>query len=421
MQVLITGILCFQFYAAAIIVLPMKRNHPPVTKLSFTALALVMLVFVKVVLIDGIDQYRAVKPALQAHQQHSSGERAGVLIEEDRASVAVLPRLQSPQRQRDMKSFRLDFEGSLPQPQPQIKGAENRSLEPRGDILKTTPKTIVAEVIDRVEPSTTQSSPPPRQALPSYPSHSGETAKVVIIIDDMGMARRYSFDTLDLPAPLTLAFLPYAPNLSELTVPAKKKGHELIIHVPMEPMDSSQNMGPSGLTTKMSKDEFMDVLDNHVFTAFEGYVGINNHMGSRLTQNERAMGWVMEALKARGLFFVDSKTIGSSVGARKAFEAGVPYAERDVFLDHYDTYEAVIKALGELERTAHRQGVAIAIGHPRKHTLEALRDWMPSMKERGLELVPVSAVLHHPAAKTRQETAKISVDVDNNRTDIEAE
>jgi len=182
----------------------------------------------------------------------------------------------------------------------------------------------------------------------------------------------------------------------------------------MEAM-AGNNLGPAGLKNDMSEDELKSTLENHVFPSFEGYVGINNHMGSRLTQNVKAMGWVMEELKERGLYFVDSKTIGSSVAARVARDTGIPYAERDVFLDHYDTLESVKKALADLERVAHRNGVAIAIGHPKTHTIEALRGWMPGMAERGLELVPASAVLHHPAQNNALSEMKTAPEIEPHR------
>lgn len=217
--------------------------------------------------------------------------------------------------------------------------------------------------------------------------------KVVLIIDDMGMAKKYTQDIIDLPAPMTLAFLPYATGLNEYAKESKSKGHELIIHVPMEPLDSSQDLGPAGLTTKLDRAEFLNRLDNDIFNSFDGYVGINNHMGSRLTQDAQAMHWLMPELKKRGLFYVDSKTISTSVAAQIAHAYSVDYAERDVFLDHEDNIDFVMKALYRTEKLARQKGYAIAIGHPKKNTIEGIKRWMVGMEERGLELVPVSEVL----------------------------
>lgn len=225
--------------------------------------------------------------------------------------------------------------------------------------------------------------------------HDGRPGKVVIIIDDMGMDRKNSNRTIELPGPLTLAFLPYAPQLAAITQSAKDHGHELIIHVPMQPTDTKLNMGPLALKDGLSREEF-DLMLGRIFDSFQGYVGINNHMGSKLTQEREEMGWVMEALKSRNLFFVDSKTIGNSVASSVADEYGLPHADRDVFLDHEPTPEFVASALRKLEKIAHARGYAIAIGHPKTATIEGLKAWLPHLKEKGLELVPVSDVLTKP-------------------------
>jgi polysaccharide deacetylase 2 family uncharacterized protein YibQ len=221
--------------------------------------------------------------------------------------------------------------------------------------------------------------------------HIEGTGKVVIIIDDMGMDRKHSQQIIDLPVPLTLAFLPYAPKLSDLTEKAKANGHELIIHVPMQPIDASLDPGPLVLRDDMSDASFDQMLEK-IFASFDGYKGINNHMGSKLTQDREAMDKVMEALAQRNLMFIDSKTIPNSVAAESAATHGLAFAERDVFLDHQNVKQVIMNALHELEVTAKRRGYAIAIGHPRETTIQALKEWLPTLKERGLTLVPVSAV-----------------------------
>ena len=227
---------------------------------------------------------------------------------------------------------------------------------------------------------------------------SGKKARIVIIIDDMGMSRKYSYETIDLPAPLTLAFLPYAPGLDKITRDARAKGHELLIHAPMEPLDRL-NPGPIALLDGMSEQELKDTL-RKMFDSFSGYVGINNHMGSKLTQNRPAMHVVMNELAARGLIFVDSKTINSSVAADVAAEHGLDYAERDIFLDHRETLDFARNALLETERHARKYGSAIAIGHPKVNTIQALKEWIPLAESRGFVIVSVSAVVRRQGVKT---------------------
>lgn len=223
--------------------------------------------------------------------------------------------------------------------------------------------------------------------------------KIAIIIDDMGLSLRSRLVEI-LPAPLTLAYLPYADNLSEKTKRAKKNGHELMVHMPMEPMNNHQDGGPRVLSTKQSDEQLRDTL-NWGLSQFDGFVGVNNHMGSRLTQDRHAMDVVMEELKKRDVYFVDSKTIGSSVAAEMAREHGLYYAERDVFLDHKITPEFIRDALKKVEQTARRQGYAVAIGHPHQETIDALKEWLPTVESKGYTLVPASAILKQPVVDDR--------------------
>ncbi len=227
--------------------------------------------------------------------------------------------------------------------------------------------------------------------IPPLKRAPGSEARVVIIIDDMGMGKSTA-KLIPLPGPLTLSYLPYARDLSKQTKLAYKSGHELMLHMPMQPSKSDLDPGPDVLTTSMAEKELKDSL-NKALESFDGYVGINNHMGSKLTSNARAMKWVMEVLRERKLFFIDSKTIGSSVGAQIAASYHLPFAERDVFLDHYTDIDSVRAALGKLERIARHQGIGIAIGHPKPDTIKALKEWLPTLEEKGIKLVPASAVV----------------------------
>ncbi len=248
----------------------------------------------------------------------------------------------------------------------------------------------------RAEPELIIKTPPPSPPLWQENAVSvdvpEETPKIVIIIDDVGMDRRHSEEVIGLPFPLTLAFLPYAPDVKSLVEEARRTGHEIMVHMPMEPMNPDLDTGGIVLRHDQSPEEFAQMLDEGL-SAFDGYVGLNNHMGSRLTQDEAAMDRLMAELKTRGLLFVDSRTIASTVAFDVAAEHGVPHAERDVFLDHDASLEAVRASLRRLERIAISHGTAIAIGHPRAHTIEGLREWLPMLKEKGIMLVPVSNVV----------------------------
>lgn len=225
----------------------------------------------------------------------------------------------------------------------------------------------------------------------------GQPPKIAVVIDDLGVDRRGTRAVIGLPAPLTLSFLAYADDLDAQTERASRAGHELFLHVPMEPVGNAYP-GAGALRAAMSDNELRGALDV-ALSAFPGYVGVNNHMGSRLTADKRAMDTVMAELKNRDLIFLDSVTTPDSVAARSAAEAGLPCAVRDVFLDHVRTRKEVLKRVRELERLALRNGFAVGIGHPHAVTTAVLKEWIPDAASRGFVFVPVSDVARKkPAA-----------------------
>lgn len=260
---------------------------------------------------------------------------------------------------------------------------------PPAPLMKKAKKEVSKAVVES-RPAPAVKKPPAEIKVESIP-YEGKP-KIVIIIDDLGMDRKRTEQVINLPGPITLAFLPYAPKLDEDTKTSLSKGHELLIHTPMEPMDGKMNPGPIALMDDMNEQQLKVVLEQ-VFKSFDGYVGINNHMGSRLTQNQKAMDVVMEALSKRDLLFVDSKTINTSVAAQTARNHNLRYAERDVFLDHENTPEFVAQSLRKMEIVARNRGQAIGIGHPKEATINGLRAWIPTLEKKGFEIVPVSAVV----------------------------
>ncbi len=236
------------------------------------------------------------------------------------------------------------------------------------------------------------------QITPLPKVSDGAQASIIIIIDDVGMNLKYSKEVTEFDVPLTLAFLPYAPKAQEFIATALQNGHEAIVHMPMEPMDVSVNAGEDVLKTDMSEAEIRATLDVE-FTGLEGISGLNNHMGSKFTQNKKGLSVVMDYLKEKNLFFVDSRTIGNSVAGSVAKEKNVPTLDRDIFLDHEENPEFVRKALVKLESKAKENGHAVAIGHPKKVTLDALRVWIPDAQKRGFKIVRAGDFLKSIAAE----------------------
>ena len=220
--------------------------------------------------------------------------------------------------------------------------------------------------------------------------------KIAIVIDDMGVDVRRSARMVALPAPITLAFLPYGRGTKSQAAQSLANGHELLVHIPMEPVGLAQNNpGPNALLVANSAAQNLEKMAANL-AGFDGYVGVNNHMGSRFTANATAMQPVLAALKQRGLFFLDSRTIGNSVGGSLAQQMGLPFAVRDVFLDNIDNKQAVLAQLKQLENIANQRGYAVAIGHPHDGTYEALKTWLPTLAGKNIQLVKLSELVKRP-------------------------
>lgn len=231
---------------------------------------------------------------------------------------------------------------------------------------------------------------------------------IAILIDDAGLNRRNTARLVDLPGPLTFAFMTYADDLEKQSAAAHAHGHELMLHVPMEPLEQAVNAGKNALETELDAAELQRRL-NWGLDRLDGYVGINNHMGSRFTAWEPGMGLVMQELKRRGLLFVNSRTIADSVADRVAERYAVPHADRDVFLDNDEDGAAVTERLVDLEAVARKHGMAIAIGHPHDGTIAALAEWLPSAAQKGFVLVPVSTIVERRMEGEARSAAAITV------------
>ena len=208
----------------------------------------------------------------------------------------------------------------------------------------------------------------------------------------MGVDMMRSARVIGLKGPLTLSYLAYADNLDGQTAAARAGGHELMLHIPMEPGSKLVDPGPNVLLSGMKTAELKRRL-NWSFNRFGSYVGVNNHMGSKFTADAAAMAVVMTEIKSRGLMFLDSRTTGATVGAILARRMGVPFLERNVFIDHDNDVSSINARLAEIEKLARRKGSAIAIGHLREATIQALIPWLEGIEAKGLKLAPLTALL----------------------------
>jgi hypothetical protein len=234
--------------------------------------------------------------------------------------------------------------------------------------------------------------PPVPRPEPPAPEPGVKRPRAAIIIDDLGNDRLAAEKLARLEAPLTFAILPYSPHADAAARLAAAHRIETLLHQPMEPVEYPEIYpGPGALFAAMSADELVRTLEA-ALDSLPHAVGINNHMGSRLTALSEKMYQVFSVLKRRGLFFVDSRTTDESICRPSARLFQIPFGQRDVFLDHDADPQAVRRQVRLLLRTAAQRGEAIAIGHPQPATIAVLREMLPEIR-RQVELVPVSQLV----------------------------
>lgn len=251
---------------------------------------------------------------------------------------------------------------------------------------------VVGAPLDLIPWAPPAEPPAWRRFALAVPKISEGAPVIALLIDDMGEARAWTRRAIALPGPLTLSFFPHAPDLAAQIDAARAAGHELMLHMPMQPEDESEDPGPNplilGLDTPELERRAIAMLDS-----FTGYVGVNNHMGSRFTQDWPAMATVLAQVRERGLLYLDSRTAGESVAERVARSLDIPTARRDIFIDNDSDAGEIAARLAELEALARERGFAVGIAHPRPQTLLALEAWLPGIVERGFVLAPISAIV----------------------------
>jgi polysaccharide deacetylase 2 family uncharacterized protein YibQ len=218
---------------------------------------------------------------------------------------------------------------------------------------------------------------------------------IAICIDDLGEDLAGTDRAMALPQAVALSFLPFAETTPFLAEAAARKGHLVLAHVPMQAL-GREDPGPMTLKTGMAPDEIARRLGWNL-ARVPGLVGINNHEGSRFTADAAALAPVMATLRARHLFFFDSRTGPDSRVPAAARMAGVMTAGRDIFLDDDQREAAVSAQLEMLAREAKRSGVAIAIGHPHDATLRLLKEWLAH--DHGVSLVPLDEAMRLKAGR----------------------
>ena len=229
--------------------------------------------------------------------------------------------------------------------------------------------------------------PPPIEAAPDT------SARLAIVIDDMGPDIGRLRQLLALGAPVTVAVMPHQRFSKETAEEAYVGGLDVLMHLPMEPNDlAAHDPGKGALLVAMTLPEVRAQIEDDLATIPHA-IGINNHMGSRFTENEPLMGEVLDFLRGKDLFFLDSRTTARSVAIKLATRMGVPNAGRNVFLDNTREVGYIKKQIFEAARLAGKNGTAIAIGHPYPETIQALSEALPELAAYGVRAVRLSEII----------------------------
>jgi polysaccharide deacetylase 2 family uncharacterized protein YibQ len=235
---------------------------------------------------------------------------------------------------------------------------------------------------------------PPHKPIPKpVPEIPKELPKIAIIIDDIGYDKEIVEKFLGLDAIFTFSILPYSPFQKSIARSVHSKGFDVMLHLPMEPNEYPMvNPGPGALLTSMSPDQLINQLDRDL-DSVPFIQGVNNHMGSKMTTVSTQLYQIFSVLKKRKLFFIDSRTTTETLCKPSAQLLQVPFAQKDVFLDHIQKPDFIRKQIYRLIHIANSHGEAIGIAHPHDVTYNVLRELLPELKKKAI-LVHASDVVH---------------------------
>ncbi|WP_234398759.1 divergent polysaccharide deacetylase family protein [Pseudoalteromonas sp. T1lg88] len=230
-------------------------------------------------------------------------------------------------------------------------------------------------------------------------SPSVQAKQVAIVIDDIGY-QRHDLSALNIPGQLTFAILPFTPYAARFATQANEQQKEIMLHAPMQSLNDLA-LGPGALTMDMPKEDFQSRL-KEALSSLPNIKGVNNHMGSLLTQQNMPMNWTMEVLKEQKLYFLDSKTTPHSKAQSIASLYGVENIARHVFLDNITSEKQLRFRFDQLKRIAKKHDYAVAIAHPYPETFAFLQSALDELKAEGIELVPLSQLVQERTLRLAQ-------------------
>ena len=242
----------------------------------------------------------------------------------------------------------------------------------------------------------TLKTPAREAAEPAAPTAGQQGQPIAVIIDDIGFDLRIVEELAGIPAPIAFAVLPHTPHAVEAARFLHAAGKEILLHLPMEPRSyPEESPGAGALMVDMDERQIRRQLRENL-TAVPYVSGVNNHMGSRFMEDEARLTLVMEELKKRGLYFVDSRTTPDSRGSEAANRTGVRFAARSLFIDRVPGYAAAMENLTGPSRRGENGKPVLMIGHPYPETVRALRDALPRWQAEGVRLVALKTFLEYP-------------------------
>ncbi len=221
----------------------------------------------------------------------------------------------------------------------------------------------------------------------------GTENRVAIVIDDMGYDLLILDEILQIVAPITISVLPHLSYSVLVAERANKAGREVILHLPMEPHDYPEKCPGSGaLFLQMNRGEIVDQLEENIMDI--PYIsGANNHMGSKFMEDEEKVEIVLDQLKKKGLFFLDSLTTKNSKGIQVARKIGLRHVGRDIFLDNNCDFEETLDILNRIAEKHNEWNTIVIIGHPHESTIQAIKKALPIFRNRKIRIVPLSDLI----------------------------
>jgi polysaccharide deacetylase 2 family uncharacterized protein YibQ len=245
--------------------------------------------------------------------------------------------------------------------------------------------------------------PVPPQFVPEQPAPKAplreQVGKIALVLDDWGYNLKNKDFITENDFRVTLSILPFKPYSTEISELAFAKNKDVIVHMPMEPHNREQyGLEEHTLLTSMNKNTIGQILDA-AFQTVPHAKGLSNHMGSKATEDPRLMKSVLEYLKSKNLFFLDSLVTNNSVGRALSKKYSLGFAQRDIFIDNETDPEYIREQLLKLAQRARRLGIAVGIGHDRVHTIEVLKAMIPQLEAQGYQFVNLSEIIGDDSAR----------------------